>query len=54
VIKEGERKGYWRLSEPFEFKQMSVVQGTDQKERENAKQDNLDSDDNTNDRNNSG
>jgi len=55
VIKEGERKGYWKLSEPFEFKQMSVVQGTDQKERENnAKQNNLDSDGDTVIRNNSG
>jgi len=54
VIKEGERKGYWKLSEPFEFKQTSVVQGADQKERDNAKQDNLDSDDNTNDRSNNG
>jgi len=54
VIKEGERKGYWKLSEPFEFKQTSVVQGADQKERENAKQDNLDSDDNTDDRSNNG
>jgi len=54
VIKEGARKGYWKLSEPFEFKQMSVVQGADQKERENAKQDNLDSDDNINDRSNNG